>query len=153
MKGYRRSNLGPPSTSKRLTSWPIRRGRHTGPVQRLHMGLAGAPLPSTPGHGDVGFLGAKWCAGRRGSYPGRNAVGNGSKMARGAASLLWAWETVSGGSGTRRLPRGLLLLLGRFNGPNQLRLAPIWWRLEFSGFQALRAKIWAMGCAIYRVFR
>jgi hypothetical protein len=52
----------------------------------------------------------------------------------------------------QRLPRGLLLLLGRFNGSNRWRLAQIWWRLGFGGFQALRSKIRAMGWAIYRGF-
>jgi hypothetical protein len=52
----------------------------------------------------------------------------------------------------QHLPHSLLLLLSWFNGSNQRRLARIWWRLGFGGFQALRAKILSMGCAIYMGF-
>jgi hypothetical protein len=52
-----------------------------------------------------------------------------------ASALFWLQEVA------QRLPRGLLLLLGRINGSNRRRLTRIWWRLGLRGFQALRAKI------------
>jgi hypothetical protein len=53
----------------------------------------------------------------------------------------------------QRLPRDLLLLLGRFNGSNQRRIARIWWRLGFDGFQALRAKFVQWVALFIGVFR
>jgi hypothetical protein len=49
----------------------------------------------------------------------------------------------------QRVPRGLLLLLGQFNGSNRWWIAWIWWRLGFGGFQVLRAKIQQTRATIY----
>jgi hypothetical protein len=59
---------------------------------------------------------------------------------------LWLQEVV------QRLPRGLLLLLGLFNGSNRWWIAQIWWRLGFGGFRVLRVKIWRTRATIYRGF-
>jgi hypothetical protein len=52
----------------------------------------------------------------------------------------------------QHLPRGLLLLLGRFNSSNWWWIAQIWWRLGFSVFRVLRAKIRWTRATIYRGF-
>jgi hypothetical protein len=65
---------------------------------------------------------------------------------------VFLWLSSSFQEVVQRLPRGLLLLLGQFNGSNRRWIAQIWWRLGFSRFWALRAKICTMGCTIYRGF-
>jgi hypothetical protein len=133
--------------------------RHTGLAWRRHRGLTGALLPSSPQHSDVGFWG-KTMRGSTGSLLG--AKNGGERLQDGSRRRLPSyehgrrWATALAlfrlQEVAQRLPHGLLLLLGQFNVSNQWRLAQIWWRLGFDGFQALRVKIWAMGCAIYRGF-
>jgi hypothetical protein len=104
-------------------------------------------------------FGAKWCGVDGVLTRGEMQWGTAPRRLATVVSLLRARVTVSASTLFRlqevaqRLPRGLLLLLGWFNGSNQWRLARIWWRLGFSGLQALWAKIWAMGHTIYRGFR
>jgi hypothetical protein len=159
MKGYRRSNPGPPSTSGWLTTHPAngdgaqaQRGGAIGGSPKLHSwALRGTVMR--------GFWG-KMMQGSTGFFPG--AKHSGERLQDGARRWLpssehgWPWATASAllrlQEVAQRLSRGLLLLLGRFNGSNRWRLAQIWWRLGFDGFQALRAKIRAMGHAIYRGF-
>jgi hypothetical protein len=74
------------------------RGRCIGQTRWCHRGLTGAPLPSSLGHGDAGFLGQ--------NDMGVDGVLTQGKMRRGTAprwlavvaSLLQAWATASGGS-------------------------------------------------------
>jgi hypothetical protein len=70
------------------------------------------------------FSGQNDVGGQRGSYPGQNAAGDGSMMARGGG-----FTAPSTGDGERlqevaqHLSRGFLLLLVWFNGSNLRRLA------------------------------
>jgi hypothetical protein len=56
-KGYQQSNPSPPSTSGRLTSNSADEGGAKVWHSDTMEGLTRASLPSSPGHGDAGFLG------------------------------------------------------------------------------------------------
>jgi hypothetical protein len=159
MKGYWRSNPSPPSMSRRLTSHPNNGG---GAQAQRDGDIGGSPeLRSRALRGTVtrGFLG-KTMWGSMGLLPGakrgKERLQDGSRWRLPsdkherwwvAAPALFRLQEVA-----QRLPCCLLLLLGQFNGSNWRHLAWIWWQLGFGKFQALWAKIRAMGCAIYRGF-
>jgi hypothetical protein len=159
MKGYRRSNPSPPSTSGWLTSHLA----NGGDVQSRSGGAIGgsSELHSWALWGTVTWgLGGKMTRQSTGFLPRVKRGGErlqDSSWQRHPSSEHGRWRAMSSTlfrlqEVAQRLPRGLLLLLGRFNGSNRWCLARIWWRLGFGGFQALWAKIRAMGCAIYRGF-
>jgi hypothetical protein len=85
MKVYQQSNTGPPSTSGRHTSNPADGAAH-------RSGMAspwGAHWSFAPELSEArrrGVFGAKRHGGRWDPYPGRNAVGNGSKVPHGEVS-------------------------------------------------------------------
>jgi hypothetical protein len=159
MKGYRQSNPGPPSTSGRLTSNPANGG---GPQAWRGGAIGCSPdfrsraLRATVTRG----FGGKMAWGATGSLP--TAKCGGERLYDGSHQWLPSfkyrrWWAVAPAlfrlqEAAQRLPHGLLLLLGRFNGSNRQRLGQIWWQLGFGRFQALWAKIWAMRCAIHKGF-
>jgi hypothetical protein len=85
MKVYQQSNTSPPPTSGRHTSNPA-----DGAAQRSGMaspwGAHWSFAPELSGARRRGVFGAKRHRGRRDPYPGRNAVGNGSKVPHGGVS-------------------------------------------------------------------
>jgi hypothetical protein len=111
-------------------------GASTGSARWRHRGLTGAPLPSSPGHGDAGFSGQNDVGVDEVLTRAKHVGGTAPRWLTAVAPALFRLLEV-----VQRLPHGLLLLLGRFNGSSRRRIARIWWRLGFGGFQALQAKI------------
>jgi hypothetical protein len=156
---YRWSNPGPPSTSEWVTSNLVDGGgaqawrdsaiggsqvfRSQALRGTVTWGFWGKMMWGSTGFWPDAKRGGEWL--QDGSHRWLPSSEHGQRWA--AASVLFRLQEAA-----QRLRCGILLLLGWFNGSNRRRLARIWWQLGFGRFQALRVKIWAMGCAIYRGF-
>jgi hypothetical protein len=137
-----------------ISQWTGRWGWRTGPVRWRHRGLDGAPLSSYPGHADMVFSGQNDMVVDRVLTQGKTWLGTTPRWLAAEASHLQAWAMVSGGSGA---------LPASWSSPTSSSWPPLASRpiqllqsvMNSSNMVAARvrkAKIWAMGCAIYLRF-